>query len=108
MEFDYYQEKTSSTAIYPEENALYYLTLGAVGETGEIANKVKKIIRDRAGVLTEDDRVAICDEIGDTLWYLAQLADQLGASLGEIAQGNLSKLASRQQRNQLKGKGDQR
>ena len=90
------------TAIFPEDQGLAYTTLGLAGEAGEIANKVKKVIRD--GRSTD----GISDELGDVLWYLAAVANELGADLGDIANNNLKKLADRQARNVLGGSGDNR
>jgi len=85
-----------------------YPTLGLVNEAGELAGKVKKIFRDKAGVISEADRDALKYELGDVLWYLAQIATELNLSLDEIAQANLDKLASRLERNQIRGEGDYR
>lgn len=100
--FSQYQSKANETAIFPKEVALSYVTLGLVGEAGEIANKVKKVIRD--GRSTD----GIADELGDVLWYLAVLAETLGEDLGQIADKNLQKLASRKERGVLGGSGDNR
>jgi NTP pyrophosphatase (non-canonical NTP hydrolase) len=104
--FDEYQYHTGSTAIYPEEKALEYLALGAVGEAGEVAGKIKKIIRGDKKL--EEVREAILDEVGDVLWYLARMCKELDSDLGVVADSNLRKLASRQSRNVIKGDGDTR
>lgn len=104
MDFDDYQELTEETAIYPAEEAIQYTTLGLVGESGEIAEKVKKWRR-------EDDESYLEDleaELGDVLWYVARLADELDLSLAEIADGNIDKLLDRQARDVLEGEGDDR
>lgn len=85
-----------------------YPTLGLSGETGEIAEKVKKIIRDDHGVITDEKRDQIAKEAGDVLWYLSQLATEIDYSLEDIAQMNLDKLASRAARGVLSGSGDNR
>ncbi len=85
-----------------------YPTLGLSGETGEIAEKVKKIIRDDQGVITDEKRDQIAKEAGDVLWYLSQLATEIDYSLEDIAQMNLDKLASRSARGVLSGSGDNR
>jgi len=85
-----------------------YPTLGLSGETGEIAEKVKKIIRDDQGVITDEKRDQIAKEAGDVLWYLSQLATEIDYSLEDIAQMNLDKLASRAARGVLSGSGDNR
>ncbi len=102
-----YQEQTRLTAKYPKEKGLDYCTLGLVGEAGEIANKVKKVIRDNRPV---DDafKADMKAEIGDVLWYVARLADELGISLQEVADYNMEKLLSRLERGVIGGSGDNR
>ena len=106
-EFNEYQQSTQLTAKYPKEKALDYCTLGLVGEAGEIANKVKKVIRDNRPV---DDafKADMKAEIGDVLWYVARLADELGISLEEVATYNMNKLLDRLNRNVIGGSGDNR
>jgi len=96
MDFKTYQEMASKTALYPRrlEN-LEYPTLGLAGEAGEVANVVKKIQRDNGGVLTDDFRLRLKDELGDVLWYISACADELGITLEEIAEYNVEKLAKR-------------
>lgn len=109
MTFSDYQQEAKKTAIYPNVGSNFvYPTLGLAGEAGEIANKVKKIIRDKDNQISEEDRQEIGKELGDVLWYLAQIATELGVSLEKTAQDNLDKLSSRQQRNVLGGNGDNR
>lgn len=103
-----YQERALETAFFPEEYRIIYPTLGLTGEAGEVADKVKKIIRDKGGVLSEQDATEIAKELGDVLWYIAVLSNKLGFSLQEVAQMNYDKLKSRQQRNKLSGNGDNR
>ena len=81
---------------------------GLTGEAGEVADKVKKVIRDRGGVFDADTREAIKLELGDVLWYVAQLASELGYDLNEVADANLQKLSSRAARGRIGGSGDQR
>ena len=100
-----YQRKAKETAIFPADKALEYLSLGLVGEAGEVANKVKKLIRDKKVLL---DTTLISSEIGDVLWYCAMLADYLDVNLGKIMDDNLDKLKSRKQRGTLGGTGDNR
>ena len=104
-----YQEKACETAIFPKKQAMEYLTLGLTGESGEIANKVKKFIRDGA---VKDEylakRIEIGYEIGDVLWYCAVLADELEMNLGHIMEKNLEKLADRHKRGKISGSGDHR
>lgn len=103
MEFIEYQRKARETAVYPVEMGLPYTALGLVGEAGEVANKVKKMIRDNATL-----GIQVADEIGDVLWYCAMLADELGISLEEIAWRNLDKLRLRKERGTIQGNGDER
>lgn len=109
MTFSDYQSESKKTAIYPNIGSNFvYPTLGLSGEAGEIANKVKKILRDKNNEVSEEDRQEISKELGDVLWYLSQVATELNISLDEIAQNNIAKLLSRQARNVLGGNGDNR
>jgi NTP pyrophosphatase (non-canonical NTP hydrolase) len=113
MEFSTYQEEAHALAMYPKEHALTYTALGLAGEAGEVANKMKKILRDaddseagrakRAELLSQ-----IGAELGDVLWYVAELATVLGVSLDDIARENLDKLNNRKVRGVLGGSGDTR
>lgn len=103
-----YQEAAKASAIYPRTCAVEYVTLGLVSEAGEIAGKVKKILRDKQGDFTADDVIAIGFELGDVLWYISQLATELGLDLADIAAGNIDKLRDRQERGVLGGSGDKR
>ncbi len=85
-----------------------YPALGLAGEAGEVAEHAKKAIRDDAGVVSEERREAMAKELGDVLWYVSQLASELGLELDEIARANLEKLLSRQRRGVLSGSGDER
>ena len=109
MEMNSYQDAARKTAAYPDagRNPIYP-TLGLTGEAGEVADKVKKVIRDRGGVFDADTREAIKLELGDVLWYVAQLASELGYDLNEVADANLQKLSSRAARGRIGGSGDQR
>jgi NTP pyrophosphatase (non-canonical NTP hydrolase) len=109
VRFSEYQERSRATAVYPDAGSnIVYPALGLCGEAGETAEKVKKAIRDDGGTLTEERRDAIAAELGDVLWYVAQLATEAGLDLEEIADANLEKLASRQERAVLHGSGDDR
>ena len=109
MRFSDYQRLSRATAIYPEAgNNIVYPALGLCGEAGETAEKVKKALRDDGGTLTEERRAAIAAELGDVLWYAAQLATEAGLELEDVAAANLEKLSSRQQRSVLQGSGDTR
>lgn len=109
MDLSEYQRRSRATAVYPGagENLLYP-TLGLCGEAGEVAEKIKKMIRDDDGVLTGERRAALAKELGDVLWYLAQLATEADLDLDAIAAANIEKLSSRQRRNMLQGSGDDR
>lgn len=109
MELSEYQRQSRVTAVYPGagENIIYP-TLGLTGEAGEVAEKVKKMIRDDAGVLHPERRDAIAKELGDVLWYVAQVATEAGLDLDAIAAANLEKLLSRRDRGVLQGSGDER
>ena len=109
MDFNNYQKSAKKTAIYPNigKNFLYP-TLGLVGEAGEIANKVKKIFRDDKGKVTKEKRDELFAEMGDVLWYMAQLSTELNLKLSDIAKHNLKKLSQRQKENRLHGSGDKR
>lgn len=108
MRVDEYQQMALETAIYPEQFKVIYPALGMAGEAGEVADKVKKIIRDSNGEVTKEKGLEIAKEIGDVLWYCATLSNDLGFKLSEIAQMNYDKLHSRQQRGKLGGSGDNR
>jgi len=109
MNFREYQKKASKTAIYPDVGKNFiYPTLGLAGEAGEIAEKVKKILRDEGGELTLEKKEELKKELGDILWYVAQLSTELGLDLSEVVATNLEKLASRQKRGKLSGSGDER
>lgn len=109
MDFNDYQIKAKTTAIYPLEYAIVYPTLGLCGESGEVAEKIKKWLRDGGGsVLPEEKLELLKKELGDVLWYLANLADDLGLSLQEIAELNIAKLVDRKNRGVLQGSGDNR
>lgn len=111
IDMDEYQEFAQETAIYPnrgEVGGLLYAALGLAGEAGEVANKVKKILRDDNGVLTEERRNAILKEVGGVQWYVAAVATELKASLADVAAQNVSILADRAERGVLTGSGDER
>lgn len=113
MDFADYQRRAGETAIYPHAgeqhiDGMAYVTLGLAGEAGEVANKVKKIIRDCGGVVEPARLIAVAEELGDVLWYVARLATEMGADLGEIAALNAAKLEGRALRGTLQGDGDQR
>lgn len=115
MNFNEYQKKALTTDLgknkphkYAHDPAYVDKILSLVGEAGEVAEKYKKIIRDKEGVLSKEDKEEIIKELGDVLWYIAVLADYLSVSLGELAERNIEKLSSRNERGALGGKGDNR
>ena len=109
MDLNYYQSKSRETAFYPEvgKNSIYP-TLGLVGEAGEVADKVKKVLRDKEGVFAAQTIEAIKLELGDVLWYIAQISSELGFDLEDVAQTNLIKLATRAEKGSISGSGDNR
>lgn len=109
MRFDEYQAAARETAQYPEMGRnLCYPALGLAGETGEVAERVKKLIRDDDGVLTPERREALKAELGDVLWYVAALCSELELSMSEVADYNVRKLRDRKARNMIRGDGDTR
>lgn len=107
--FDLYQDVAEATAIYPDKgDNIYYPALGLAGETGEVCEKIKKIMRDQGGEVTKANKEDLVKELGDVLWYLASIATELNVSLAAIAEGNMKKLQDRMDRGTLKGSGDNR
>lgn len=106
MNFSEYQKRANATAIYDSKFSILYPTLGLAGEAGEVAEKVKKIIRDNKSIIDEKESVA--KELGDVLWYVAAVARDIGYSLEVIAEMNIEKLESRKERGVLQGNGDNR
>ncbi|MCL4344078.1 MAG: nucleoside triphosphate pyrophosphohydrolase family protein [Nitrososphaerota archaeon] len=104
MNFNEYQKLAHLTAVYPSNSAKYYLTLGLTGEAGEVANKIKKEIRDNEPVNKDE----IKGELGDVLWYLSELALTYGIGLDDVARSNIEKLQDRKRRGALRGSGDHR
>ena len=109
MDLNTYQDAARLTALYPDAgNNPIYPTLGLSGEAGEVADKVKKVLRDRGGHFDDAIRAEIALELGDVLWYVAQLASELGYELEDVANQNLQRLRERSARGKLKGSGDHR
>lgn len=113
MDFDEYQKKTIKYDLSRETTDLKAVgfiekVLGLTGEAGETADKIKKILRDKDGKLTDEDRDGVKKELGDTLWYVAAIARYLGIPLSEVASSNINKLESRYQRDKIHGTGDER
>jgi NTP pyrophosphatase (non-canonical NTP hydrolase) len=108
-DFDVYQKKCKKTAVYPKIGKNFvYPVFGLVGETGEVAEKIKKLFRDDKGKLSEVKKQEIVKELGDVMWYLAQLSTELGLKLSDVLKINLEKLSSRKLRGKLHGSGDNR
>lgn len=109
IDFDKYQKACKKTAVYPKigKNFVYPL-IGLQGEVGEVSEKIKKLFRDDNGKLTNEKRLEIGKELGDVMWYIAQLSTELGIKFSEVVKMNLEKLASREERNVLHGSGDNR
>ena len=109
MTFEEYQKESRRTALYPnKDNNFVYPTLGLSGEAGEVAEKIKKVLRDKGGVMDDATREEIKKELGDVLWYVAQIASELGLSMEDIADTNIKKLLSRLERGVIGGNGDNR
>jgi len=109
MELSDYQKKSRKTAKYPDVGSNFiYPTLGLAGEAGEVAEKIKKVIRDDGGEVLPEKKKEIEKELGDVLWYVSQIATELGLELESIAAKNIEKLYSRLDRGQIGGSGDNR
>ncbi|MBL8097971.1 MAG: nucleoside triphosphate pyrophosphohydrolase family protein [Anaerolineales bacterium] len=109
MNFNDYQTKSRATAKYPViGHGVIYPTLGLVNEAGEVAGKIKKIFRDKDGLIGEAEKEALKAELGDVLWYIAQVCSELNLSLDEVAEANIEKLLDRQARGKIQGDGDNR
>jgi len=108
MTFEEYQRKAVATAIYGAGNRVVYPTLGLCGEAGEVAEKIKKVLRDKEGVFLVEDKEQIKKELGDVLWYIANIANDLFINMDDIAKGNIEKLNSRKERGVIHGSGDNR
>lgn len=107
MDMNDYQAQARTTAIYPEDLGLIYTALGLTGESGEVAEKVKKMIRDGTELnIVKKGEIAL--ELGDVLWYIANLAHEIGVSLETIAKTNIKKINNRAENDTLIGSGDQR
>ncbi|MDX1520823.1 MAG: nucleoside triphosphate pyrophosphohydrolase family protein [Anaerolineae bacterium] len=107
--FDTYQTESRKTwNLIHMDHPIVYPTMGLANEAGEVAGKIKKIFRDKNGEISEADRLALKKELGDVLWYLAQICTELDLSLAEVAEANLVKLFSRLERGTIGGDGDER
>jgi len=103
MDLNAYQKAAERTAIYASKHAILYPALGLAGEAGEVANKVKKMMRDN-----EFDKEGVTQELGDCMWYIAAMCRDLNVSMADLALANLEKLLDRKSRGTLKGNGDKR
>ena len=108
LKIDEYQNFAQETAIYPTDMRIIYPALGLAGETGEVVDKIKKVYRDNDREFDYEHKEAIAKELGDVLWYAANIATDLGYRLSEIAQMNVDKINSRRERNVMHGEGDER
>lgn len=108
LDFETYQKEAVRTAIYGAGSKIIYPALGLANEAGEVLGKIKKVLRDKEGVFTEETNLEIGKEIGDVLWYIAALAKDLDLDLDIIAENNINKLRDRQARNVIQGSGDNR
>ena len=109
MDFKEYQKKSRKTAIYPNAGKNFvYPVLGLTGESGEVADKIKKVIRDKSGIINRETKEELKKELGDVLWYLSQLASELKIPLSDVAEKNIEKIYDRMTRGKLGGNGDNR
>lgn len=108
MTLNEYQEIARQTAVYPDEHRITYPSLGLASEAGEVAGKVKKVLRDHDGNFDSNQKDAIKDELGDVLWYVAVLAAEIGFSLDDVASRNAAKLEARMAKGKIQGEGDYR
>jgi NTP pyrophosphatase (non-canonical NTP hydrolase) len=109
QQFATYQSESRKTwSLIHTDHPIVYPTLGLANEVGEVAGKIKKIFRDKAGKISEEDRQALKQELGDVLWYFTQICTELGLTLEEVAEANLMKLFSRLERGTIQGSGDNR
>jgi len=108
-EFNTYQTESRKTwSLIKTDHAIVYPTLGLVNEAGEVAGKVKKIFRDKGGIIGPAEREALKQELGDVLWYLTQICTDLDLTLAEVAEANIVKLFDRLERGTIQGDGDKR
>lgn len=109
VNIDEYQKFCKSTAVYPViGESFVYPLIGLQGEVGEVSEKIKKLFRDDKGKLTNEKKIEIAKELGDVMWYIAQLSTELNLKLSDVIKMNIEKLSSRKERNMLHGGGDNR
>lgn len=104
--FKEYQKFTNTTAIYPKQKGLEYLTLGLTSEAGEVAGVAKKFIRDDE--YYHEMKAKMIKELGDVMWYMAQLMDHLQIEFEDVLEMNMDKLTQRKTNNTIGGSGDDR
>ncbi len=109
MELNQYQALAMTSAIYPNKGSnVIYPTLGLCGESGEIAEKIKKVIRDNNGIISDETKQLLVKELGDVLWYVSAISNELGVDLNTVAEVNVAKLSNRVKNNTIHGSGDNR
>ena len=109
MTFEQYQAEAKKTAVYPTiGQAFIYPALGLAGEAGEVVEKVKKIMRNDNGAVSDEKRGEVKKELGDVLWYVSQLATEFGITMEDVASTNVEKLRSRMERGAIHSQGDNR
>lgn len=109
MELNQYQALAMTSAIYPNKGSnVIYPTLGLCGESGEIAEKIKKVIRDNNGIISDETKQLLVKELGDVLWYVSAISNELGIDLNTVAEVNVAKLSNRVKNNTIHGSGDNR
>jgi NTP pyrophosphatase (non-canonical NTP hydrolase) len=108
MDIQEYQKRALATTEYGSGNAIIYPALGMNGEAGEVAEKIKKVLRDKKGEFSDESKLEIAKEIGDVIWYCSALANDIGYTLDQIFSINIDKFESRRSRNVLSGNGDNR
>jgi len=109
MTFDEYQTQSKGTAQYGDfVPGWVYLALGLAGESGEVVDKIKKVVRNANGVFSDEAKLELQKELGDVLWYVSQLCEELGFSMDEVARMNRAKLEDRKARGVIKSRGDNR
>lgn len=109
LTFQEYQKAARDTAIYPSFGAGYvYPAIGLANESGEVLGEIKKAIRDNKGVIGPETKEKVKKELGDVLWYIANLGHELGIEMSDVAQANIDKLRSRKERGKLQGSGGDR
>lgn len=106
LTFKEYQELTS--AFVKRDDRLFLFLMGLSGETGEVSEKFKKLYRDNDGVMTDEFKLEVTKELGDVLWYVRAIAEELGVPLEDVAKANINKIESRRARNVQHGNGDNR